>query len=222
MTKGRRRCSGRARPQRASSCRDNLWFLGPLPFAHWFLWAPSPSRTGVFGAPSFGAIPTLVREYLLVASGSWASVSLGGQPGSSESAPYVTWSVFGSPPFLVPPLHGGRRPLPHSPRREVVIGPATRGVLTSRLPGVSQRWRCLCSRTLLWQLRPLSLWVVILGDLSQPPLCHVIGLWVVALLSCRGNSLPALDCQRQHSLLNLTAQYWWCSPLKGPSTLTPV
>ena len=47
--------------------------------------------------------------------------SLGCQPGSYESAPCVAWSVLGSPPLeLVPPLPGGRRPLTHSPRREVV------------------------------------------------------------------------------------------------------
>ena len=31
---------------------------------------PSPSRTDAFGPTPFGAIPTLVREYLLVTSGS--------------------------------------------------------------------------------------------------------------------------------------------------------
>ena len=53
---------------------------------------------------------------------------MGCQPGSSESAPCVTWSVLGSPPLsFVPPLPGGRRPLTHSPPREVASRPATRG-----------------------------------------------------------------------------------------------
>ena len=61
--------------------------------------------------------------------GSWDVFSLGCQPGSSESAPCVTWAVFRvAAPSFVPPLPGGRRPLTHSPRREVVSGPAhTRG-----------------------------------------------------------------------------------------------
>ena len=50
-------------------------------------------------------------------------------------------SVFGSPPFLVPPLHGGRRPLTHSPWREVVSGPATLGVPTPRLLGSTLEWQ---------------------------------------------------------------------------------
>ena len=45
-----------------------------------------------------------------------------------------------------PPLPGGRRPLTHSPRREVVSGPATPRVPTPRLLGVSQEWRCLSTR----------------------------------------------------------------------------
>ena len=43
--------------------------------------------------------------------------------------------------LLVPPLPGDRRPLTHSPRREVVSGSVTRRVPTPRLLGV-----------LLWQL----------------------------------------------------------------------
>ena len=84
---------------------------------------------------------------------------MGCQPGSSESAPCVTWSVLGSPPLeLVPPLPGGRRPLTHSPRREVVSGPAhTRGAH----PTASGRYAVA--------VRPLSLWVASPGDVSQPP-----------------------------------------------------
>ena len=58
---------------------------------------------------------------------------------------------FGPPPFLVPPLHGGRRPVTHSLRREVVSGPAELGVPTPRFQrheGVA-----LIEQTaLLWQL----------------------------------------------------------------------
>ena len=42
------------------------------------------------------------------------------------------------------------------------------GVPTPRLLGVSQRWRCSSSRTLLWQLRPLSLRVASPGSESSP------------------------------------------------------
>ena len=95
--------------------------------------------------------PTLFREFLF-------SVAVGplplwvASPGSSESAPCVTWSVFGSPPLWYdPPLSGGR-PQTQSPRREVVSGPAhTRGAhptASGRLKGVA-----LIEQTaLLWQL----------------------------------------------------------------------
>ena len=49
---------------------------------------------------------------------------------------------------FVPPLPSDRIPLIHSPRREVASSPATRGVPTPRLLGVSKRWRCFGSRTL--------------------------------------------------------------------------
>ena len=92
---------------------------------------PPPLRTvGSLGLPPLVVSPTLGREYLIsVTSGSWVAFSLGCQPGSYESAPCVTWAVLGSPPLQhCPPLPGGRRPLTHSPRREVVSGPAhTRG-----------------------------------------------------------------------------------------------
>ena len=45
-----------------SSCRDNL--QQPVAPRRQGPWVPSPSHTGVFGAPPFCAIPTLVREYL--------------------------------------------------------------------------------------------------------------------------------------------------------------
>ena len=84
---------------------------------------------------------------------------MGCQPGSSESAPCVTWSVFGSSPLQHgPPLPGGRRPLTHSSRREVVSGPAhTRGAH----PTASGR--------LAMAVRTQSLWVASPGVMSQPP-----------------------------------------------------
>ena len=122
---------------------------------------PPPLRTGVFGAPPLGAIPTLFREYLFVAV--WASVSLGCQPGSYESAPFFAWSVLGSPPFsTVHHCTGQVATDPQSPKGGSQRA-CPQGVPTPRLLGVSQRWRCLSSRTLLWQLRPLSLRVASLG-----------------------------------------------------------
>ena len=102
---------------------------------------------------------------------------MGCQPGSSESAPFVTWSVLGPPPSCLVnhcPVTGG-----HRPRVPEGSGPATRGVPTPRLLGVAKRWRCLSSRTLLWQLRRFLFGLPVL---SQPP-SHLIGPWVVALLS---------------------------------------
>ena len=69
--------------------RDARVLGSPSLCTHWGLWAPS-----------LGAIPTLVREYLLVASGSWASVSLGCQPGVRVVS-FIAWSVLVSPPFFL-------------------------------------------------------------------------------------------------------------------------
>ena len=58
VTKGRRRCSGRARPQRASSRRDNL--QKPVAPRRPGSWVPSP-RTQVAGKeliPMFAAVHT--------------------------------------------------------------------------------------------------------------------------------------------------------------------
>ena len=54
---------------RTCGCRDNL--QQPVAPRRQGSRGPSPSRTGVFGSPPLGAIPTLVREYLVpVTSGS--------------------------------------------------------------------------------------------------------------------------------------------------------
>ena len=84
--------------------------------------------------------------------GSLVAFSSGCQPGSYESAPFFAWSVLGSPPFCtVHHCTGQVATDPQSPK-----GGSQRacplGVPTPRLLGDSQRWRCLSSRTLLWQL----------------------------------------------------------------------
>ena len=83
---------------------------------------PFPSYTGVFGTPPFLCTDAQHAVWRVpLCCGSWVALSLGCQPGSSESVPCVTWSVFGSPPlraFHHCPVAGG-----HSPRREVVSGP---------------------------------------------------------------------------------------------------
>ena len=48
--------------------------------------------------PSLGAKPTLVREYLLVTSGSKEAVSPGCQP-EIRVVSFFAWTVLGSPPF---------------------------------------------------------------------------------------------------------------------------
>ena len=113
VTKGRRRCSGRACPQRASSCRDNL--QQPVAPRSQGSWVPSNSHTGVFGAPSLGALPTLVRENLF--SWQYGGV-LFGLPARGPSRPHrrVADSRVAAL-LLVPPWPGGRRPLTQSPGR---------------------------------------------------------------------------------------------------------
>ena len=147
----------------SSSCRNNhvevngattsftscvVGFLGPLPFFC------TVATHDVFRAPLSVAVRKL----------------------SSESAPCVTWSVFGSPPLqFVPPLPGGRRPLTHSPRREVVSGPAhTRGAH----PTASGRHAMT--------VRTQPLWVASPGVIESAPFSQLIGPWVVALHHTNG------------------------------------
>ena len=105
----------------ATSCsgqwRRDARVLGSLPFEHQGSWAPSLSCTDATHAVS--GVP------LSVAAVMWQlGRFLFGSARSSESAPCVTWSVLGSPTLQhCPPLPGGRRPLTHSPQREVVSGP---------------------------------------------------------------------------------------------------
>ena len=144
---------------------------GPKGVTHW-----------VFGDPLLSAIPTLVREYLF--GHEWQSGrSLFGMPARGPSRPLHR--LVGTPALCYgPPLSGGRRPLTHSPRREVASGPATQRVF----------WAFGRSGVVLAvgpaALRPLgrvSFCVASPGGMSQPT--FVLGY-----------SLPAWDCQRQHSL----------------------
>ena len=105
---------------------------------------------------------------------------MGCQPGSSESAPCITWSVFGSPPLQHgPPLPGGRWPLTHSLRREVVSGPAhTEGAHTT----ASGR-HAMAVRT--QPLRDASP-----GSESSP--FRMVGTWVAALQHTNGGVVDAV------------------------------
>ena len=68
--------------------RHDARVLGSLLLVHWGLWSADFLCTDATHAVS--RVPLFC--------GSWAAFSLGCQPGSSESAPCVTWSVLGSPP----------------------------------------------------------------------------------------------------------------------------
>ena len=80
MTNGPMRAT--VHPCQSSSCRNNL--QQPVAPRRQGRWVPSPSRTGVVGAPPLSAIPTLVREYLFVAVG---PLSLRDASPGSESSP---------------------------------------------------------------------------------------------------------------------------------------
>ena len=59
--------------------------------------ATGPATPGSLGPLPFGAIPTLVREYLLL----WQlGLILFGMPARGPSRPLHVWSVLGSPPFF--------------------------------------------------------------------------------------------------------------------------
>ena len=112
--------------------------LGPLPLVQYPRWFESTSWTRV-------AVRT---QSLWVAS-----------PGSYESAPCDTWSVLGVAALTHgPPLPGGRRPLTHSPQREVVSGPAITGGAHPTASG-----RCAVA------VRPRSLWVASPGSSESAP-----------------------------------------------------
>ena len=113
--------------------------------------------------------------------GSWVAFSLGCEPGSSESAPCVTWSVFGSPPLQHgTPLPGASAPTdPQSPKGGSQWRRITRGVPTPRLLGDLQ-----------WQLgRSLF------GMPARGPsrlLFRMVGSWVAALQLTNGGVVHAV------------------------------
>ena len=117
--------------------------------------SPPFRAVGSLGPRSLSLMPsTLVREHLFsVTSGSQVAFSLGCQPGSSESAPCVTWSVLGSPPLSS--FHhctGQVATDPLSPKGGCQRACPTGGAhptASGRLKGVA----LIKQSALLWQLR---------------------------------------------------------------------
>ena len=125
---------------------------------------PFPSHSGVFGPP-----PLFVRCSPRCFESTLTVGSLGRQPGSFESAPFVAWSVFGSPPFrTVRHCTGQVATDPQSPKGGSQRACPTWGAhpTASGLHGTVA-------------VRPLSLWFASPGDTSEPPLMN--GPWDVAL-----------------------------------------
>ena len=181
MTNGPTRAT--VHPYRCSSRRDNP--QQPVAPRRQGLRVPSPSRTGFFCPPPFCVIPTLVREYLLVTIGSWASVSLGCQPGV-RVVPFFAWTVPGSPPFC----SVRHCKVTHSPRREVV----SRACHTEGAhPTASGRHALVVGVALFEQSALLTCggWVAVsLGcqpaSSESAPFFHLIALFVLSsLLSSR-------------------------------------
>ena len=146
-------------PYRASSCRDAKVFGSP------------PLRTMGSLGPSL-VCNTLAgsRVPLFVAV---RSLSLWDATPGSESSPSSLGRFLGRRPSARPPLPGDRRPLTHSPRREVVSGPAhTRGAH----PTASGRLKTVAlfqqSALLSCGSQVASLWVASPGDSSQLPLSY--------------------------------------------------
>ena len=96
-----------------------------------------------------------------------------------------------------PPWSGGRRPLTHSPRREVVSGPATPRVPTPRLLGVSKEW--LASPGVLRQ-PPLSTD----RSLARHPSGHSLTAWYsqqhLFTASCTSRTVLSDDSEQAKSI----------------------
>ena len=123
MTNGPTRAT--VHPYRSRSCRNNL--QQPVAPRRQGPWVHSPSLNGVLGAPPSGRF-------------------LFGMPAQGPSRPLRQMAVsWVADLWYGPPLSGGRKPLIHSPRREVVSGPATpRGAhptASGRLVGVASFWQ---------------------------------------------------------------------------------
>ena len=123
-------------PYRSSSCHNNLQQqVAPRRQGR----VPSLSRNGIWGGPSPWCNTHAGKRVRFC--GSWVSFSSGCQPGV-RVVPFRQMPGSGvAGLWYDPPLSGGRRPLTHSPRREVVSGPATQRVPTPRLLGDSKEWR---------------------------------------------------------------------------------
>ena len=147
----------------------------------WGLWSPPVRTVGSFKAPPLGAISTLVREYLLVASGSWASISSGCQPGV-RVIPFFAWSVLGSPPFGT--VHHCTEQVATDPESPKGGSQQARplGVPTPRLLGFRRSGVVLAVGPAVERQLGRSLFGMPARGPSRP-LCYLIGLWVVALIS---------------------------------------
>ena len=144
-------------------------------------WVPLRTLGSLGPLPSCAVTqPTLVREYLfLVAVGTrslWVA-----SPGVMSQLPSSPGRFLGRRPLLRSTVARGRSPLTHSPRREVVSGPAHQGCpphgfWASRRSGV-----VLAVGPAVERQSGRSLFGMPARGPSRP-LCYLIGLWVVALL----------------------------------------
>ena len=112
----------------ASSGAATPGSLGPLPFTHWGLWAPSL----VCNAHAGLRVP-LGQDWQL-------GRSLFGMPARGPSRPLESLGRFqGRRPFVRSTI--ARRQEATDPQWEVVSGPATPRVPTPRFLGVTKEWR---------------------------------------------------------------------------------
>ena len=103
---------------------------------------PSPSHTGVFGPPSFCALPTLFRDVAVGSLSLWvASPGVLSQPPASHGRFLGRHRLSTVHHCPVPAL-----PLTQSPKGGSQRCRITRGVPTPRLLGESKEWRCFGSQ----------------------------------------------------------------------------
>ena len=124
-------------PRQPAAANGDARVLGPLPHRHWGLWASSPLCAQATHADL--RAPLSGDEWQL-------GSCLFRMPARGPSRPLRHLVGFRVAALQhVPPLSGGRRPLTHSPRREVVSGPAnTEGAhptASGRLAGVALFWQ---------------------------------------------------------------------------------
>ena len=165
--------------------------------------ATTPGFSGPFPSQCVLLQPTLIREYLFVC-GSWVAFSLGCQPGSSESAPCVTWSVFGSPPLrTVRHCTGQVATDPQSPMGGSQRACPTRGAhptASGRFSSVAlfkQSYPALA-------VRKRSLWDASPGDMSEPPFSdRSLGRRPSVTLFQRGTACFRLKARRSNFEIDL-------------------